>query len=279
MTGRVLGKIALITGAARGQGRSHAYRLAEEGADIIAVDICEQVTGASPYPGATETDLAETVAGVEGRGRRVIAFRADVRDHGALKAAIDEGVSQFGRLDIVAANAGITTPHAQPHEVPDDMWRLQMDNNVTGVWSTTKAAIPHIIAGGRGGSIILTSSTAGFRPYLGVSPYVVAKHAVVGIMRGLALDLAQYMIRVNTIHPTSVNTNMIMYPELWRRFRPDAETVTADDFAEGSSRMHALPVPWVEPEDISNALVYLASDESRYVTGITLPVDAGASLK
>jgi (+)-trans-carveol dehydrogenase len=276
--GRVAGKVAFITGAARGQGRSHAVRLAQEGADIVAVDICEDVPGI-PYPGATEADLAETVKQVEALDRRIVAVKADVRDPRALKAALDDGVAQLGRLDIVCANAGIGTAPVAAWEMDESVWQTMIDINLTGVWHTTKVAIPHLIAGGNGGSIIITSSAAGLQAYQNIAHYVSAKHGVVGLMRTLALELAPHFIRVNSIHPTQVDTPMIQNEPTWRLFRPDLEHPTEDDFAPASQAMNALPIPWVDPVDISNAVLYLASDESRYVTGVTLPVDAGAVIK
>src|SRR6201987_5751827 len=198
MTGRVEGKVAFITGAARGQGRSHAITLAREGADIIAVDICAQV-GSVPYPMATPQDLAQTVKEVEATGRRIVATTADVRDYDALKEALDDGVAQLGRLDIVSANAGITS-YGRAHELPEQTWQDVIDVNLTGEWHAAKAAIPHLRAGGRGGSIILTSSDAGLKAYQNLGHYVAAKHGVIGLMRTLALELAADLIRVHSIH-------------------------------------------------------------------------------
>jgi (+)-trans-carveol dehydrogenase len=278
MAGRVAGKVAFITGAARGQGRSHAIRLAEEGADIIAVDICEDIPGI-PYRGPTEADLAETVKLVEALDRRIVATKADVRDYPALKAAVDDGVAQLGRLDIVSANAGIGGSPSKAWEMDDSTWQTMIDINLTGVWHAAKAAIPHLIEGGNGGSIILTSSAAGLKAYENIAHYVSAKHGVVGLMRTLALELAPYMIRVNSVHPTQVDTDMIMNDASYRLFRPDLEHPTREDFAPASQSMNALPIPWVEPVDISNAVLFLASDEGRYITGVTLPVDAGTVIK
>src|ERR1700730_4124464 len=197
MAGRVAGKVAFITGAARGQGRSHAIRLAQEGADIIAVDLAGQI-GSVPYPMATPDDLAETVKEVEALDRRIVATQADVRDYAAVKAALDDGVAQLGRLDIVSANAGISSV-GPAVELPEQTWQDMIDTNLTGVWHTAKAAIPHLIAGGRGGSIVLTSSAAGLMAYPNVAHYVSAKHGVVGLMKTLALELAPHMIRVNSV--------------------------------------------------------------------------------
>jgi (+)-trans-carveol dehydrogenase/(-)-trans-carveol dehydrogenase len=278
MAGRVAGKVAFITGAARGQGRSHAIRLAQEGADIIAVDILEDVPGI-PYAGATEADLAETVKQVEALDRRIVASKADVRDYAGLKKAVDDGVAQLGRLDIVSANAGVGTSPHKSWELDEDTWQTMIDINLTGVWHTAKAAIPHLIEGGNGGAIILTSSAAGLQAYENIAHYVSAKHGVVGLMRTLALELAPHMIRVNSIHPTQVDTPMIQNEATYRLFRPDLEHPTKDDFAPASQTVNALPIPWVEPVDISNAVLFLASDEGRYVTGVTLPVDAGTVIK
>ena len=277
MTGRVEGKVAFITGAARGQGRSHAIRLAQEGADIIAVDICAQVDSV-PYPMATPDDLAQTVKEVEALDRRIVAVQADVRDFGALKAALDKGVAQLGRLDIVSANAGIAS-YGPAGELAEQTWHDMIDINLTGDWHAAKAAIPHLIAGGRGGSIIITSSDAGLKAYQNAAHYVAAKHGVVGLMRTLALELAPHMIRVNSLHPTQVNTDMVMNEPTFRLFMPDLEHPTVEDFRPVSQALNALPIPWVEPVDISNALLFLASDEARYITGVTLPVDAGAAIK
>jgi (+)-trans-carveol dehydrogenase len=278
MPGRVEGKVAFITGAARGQGRSHAIRLAEEGADIIAVDICEDIEGV-PYPGPTPDDLAQTVKEVESLDRRIVATQADVRDYDALKAALDAGVAELGRLDIVSANAGISAFPAEAQDITEAAWRNMMDINLTGVWRTTKAATPRLIEGGRGGSMILTSSAAGLQAYPNVAQYVSAKHGVVGLMRTLALELAPHMIRVNSIHPTQVDTPMIMNEATYGLFRPDLEHATRQDFESASQEMNALPIPWVEAVDISNAVLFLASDEARYITGVTLPVDAGCLIK
>ena len=277
MSGRVEGKVAFITGAARGQGRSHAIRLAQEGADIIAVDLCGQVASV-PYAMATPADLAETVQQVEALDRRIVAAQADVRDFGALKAALDAGVAQLGRLDIVSANAGIASI-GRADELTEQSWGDMIDINLSGVWRTAKAAIPHLIAGGRGGSIILTSSAAGLTGVQNIAHYVSAKHGLVGLMRSLALELAPHSIRVNSLHPTYVDTDMIQNQALYRVFRPDLENPTADDARAVLATVNTLPVPWVEAVDVSNALLFLASDEARYITGVALPVDAGILLR
>ena len=277
MAGRLEGKVALITGAARGQGRSHAVRLAEEGADIIAVDVCEDVETV-PYDGATQADLDATVSKVEALDRRIVARRVDVRDYDALKTAVDEGAEELGRLDVVSANAGIVT-YTSGTDMPEEQWQTMIDINLTGVWHTCKAAVPHLINGRRGGAIVLTSSTAGLKGMANIGHYVSAKHGVVGLMRTLALELGEHNIRVNSIHPTSVETPMVTNEATFGLFRPDLEHPTEEEFKEAAVAMNLLPTPWVQPVDISNALLFLASDEARYITGVTLPVDAGATIK
>jgi len=278
MPGRVEGKVAFITGAGRGQGRSHAVRLAQEGADIIAVDICHDVEGALPM--ATPEDLAETVKLVEALDRRIVARQGDVRDFDALKAAVDAGVEELGRLDIVLANAGIASVGGPVETMPPDSWKNTIDINLTGLWHTARAAVPHLIAGGRGGSIVLTGSVAAMQAMANMSGYVSAKHGVIGLMRTLALELGQHRIRVNSVLPTNVNTPMFMNEGAFKLFRPDLENPGPDDVAAVIAQfMHVLPVGWVEPEDISNAILFLVSDEARYITGVALPVDAGALIK
>jgi (+)-trans-carveol dehydrogenase len=277
MTGRVAGKVALITGAARGQGRSHALRLAGEGADIIALDICRQIESVS-YPLATPEDLEETARQVKELGQNVVTREVDVRDGEALTAAVNDGVAQLGGLDIVIANAGILSVGAS-FELSEETWSQVIDTNLSGVWRTTKAAVPHLIAGGKGGSIILTSSIAGLIGQPGIGHYVAAKHGVVGLMKTLALELAPLNIRVNSIHPTNVDTAMIMNEATYRVFLPDDPHPTREKFAVPAGEMNALPVPWIEPGDVSNAVLFLASDEARYVTGISMPIDAGAVIK
>ncbi|GGM80895.1 3-ketoacyl-ACP reductase [Thermopolyspora flexuosa] len=262
--GRVAGKVALITGAARGQGRSHAVRLAQEGADVIAVDICGPIPNIT-YPHATPDDLAETVKQVEALDRRIVAVHADVRDRDALKQAIDTGVAELGRLDIVVANAGICIIKSWD-EVTPEIWRDTIDINLTGVWNTVQLAAPHLIAAG-GGSIIITSSAAGLKGLPFLAPYAASKHGLVGLMRVFAHELAQHNIRVNTVHPTGVRTPMGEGGGLTE--------LLAKNPRLGGMFTNSLPIEATEPEDISNAVLFLASDESRYVTAHTLTVDAG----
>jgi (+)-trans-carveol dehydrogenase len=275
--GRVEGKVAFITGAARGQGRSHAVRLAEEGADIIAVDICQSLPTV-PYAGATRADLDQTAKLVEDLDRRIVVREADVRDLGQLEAAVQEGVSELGHIDVVCCNAGIFS-WAPTLEMDEQMWQEMIDINLTGVWKTIRAAAPPMVERRQGGSIIITSSDAGLMGVPNLASYCSAKHAIVGLMRTLTQELAPYMIRVNSVHPTSVNTPMIMNDATFRLIRPDLDNPHAEDLGAAFVATNALPVPWVEPIDISNAVLWLASDESRYVTGVTLPVDAGAYVK
>jgi SDR family mycofactocin-dependent oxidoreductase len=276
VSGRVEGKVAFITGAARSQGRSHAVRLAQEGADIIAVDVCRQVETV-PYPTATSEDLAETVRQVEALDRRIIATEADVRDLAALQAAVDDGVTQLGRLDIVLANAGISTP-ASTLEMDEETWSTMIDVNLTGQWKTIKAAVPHVVAGGRGGSVVITSSLAAIYANPNTAHYSAAKAGLVMFAKVLAKELAPHSIRVNTIHPTTVATDMILNEPTYRLFRPDLENPTRADFEEAALTLNKLPVPAIEAVDILNAVLYLVSDEGRYVTGTTHVVDAGGQL-
>jgi SDR family mycofactocin-dependent oxidoreductase len=269
MPGRLAGKVALISGAARGQGRSHALRLAEEGADIIAFDVCRQLDSV-PYPMATADDLAETVRLVEELDRRIVAREADVRDLSAVQGVVDAGVAEFGRLDMVCANAGIAAFVENTWSITEDQWEEMIGVNLSGVWRTVKAAIPAMIDAGHGGSIVITSSVAGAAGMGGTAHYVTAKHGVVGLMRALAIELGPHSIRVNTVHPTGVNTPMIHNDFM--------DAVLAQAGGDGALA-NVLPVPEVEPVDISNAIVWLASDEGRYVTGTMLPVDAGYLVK
>lgn len=274
MANRLIGKVALITGAARGIGRAQALRFAQEGADIIALDICAAVDTVA-IPPATVEDLELTRKLVEDNGRRIVTDVVDVRDGAALRRATDRAVEQLGGLDIVCATAGITSKGAAT-ELPEETWQAMIDVNLTSVWQTCKATAPHLIQRGAG-SMVLTSSIAGLRGLVGVAHYVAAKHGVVGLMRSVAKELAPYGIRVNTIHPTNVNTPMIQNDVVRSAFRPDLAEPTIEEFAQAAKTMNMLDIPWVEPVDIANAALFLASDEARYITAITLPVDAGST--
>ncbi len=274
MGDRVQGKVALITGAARGQGRAHALRLAQEGADIIAVDVCETVA-TTPYDGATEADLAETVKQVEDLDRRILTRKADTRDLAGLEAAVADGLSEFGRLDIVCANAGIAS-FAPAWELTEDVWQDVIDINLTGVWKTVRATVPTMLEQGSGGSIILTSSIAGLIAFPNLAHYTAAKHGVTGLMRTLAVELAPHRIRVNSVHPTTVDTDMVNNEPVYSLFLGGMQGATRADAEVGMKALNAIPIPWVDPVDISNAVLWLASDEARYVTGTTQVIDAAA---
>lgn len=266
-TQELQGQVALITGAARGQGRSHAVRLAAAGADILAVDLCGPMQGVG-YPSATATDLDETQRLVEEAGGRILARQADVRDFQEMEAAVAEGLKAFGHIDIVVANAGLCTMN-RVWELTPEQWTDTINTNLTGVWHTVKCAVPPMIERAAGGSIILTASTAGTRglPFLG--HYTASKHGVIGLMRTLANELGEFFIRANAISPTSVDTAMGHDPEMERfmaRF-PDLSSVLRGG--------NALPVPRIAPGDVSDAVLWLAGPGSRYVTGAVIPVDAG----
>jgi SDR family mycofactocin-dependent oxidoreductase len=263
--GRVDGKVAFITGAARGQGRSHAVRLAAEGADIIAVDLCDQIASV-PYPLATLDDLAVTVKLVEAAGGRIVARTADVRDRAGLRAALQDGIAELGRLDIVVANAGIA-PAAS-----EDAWRDVIDVNLTGAFHTVDAAMRPMIEQNTGGAIVLISSAmglvGGISPEAGALGYSAAKHGVVGLMRTYANVLAPHSIRVNSIHPTGVHTPMIDN-DFTRAMLAEMSQADSPDMS------NAMPVEMLDADDVTEALLWLVSDAARYVTGVTLPVDAG----
>jgi (+)-trans-carveol dehydrogenase len=274
---RFEGKVALVTGVARGQGRSHAVRLAKEGASIIGVDICADIPTAAMAQ-ATQDDLQQTVDLVKESGSRIHAAVVDVRDLEDLSAAVAAGVETFGRLDVVCANAGIVG-FGLSAELDPQAWRDMVDVNITGVWNTCTAATGHMIAAGNGGSIVLTGSVGSYHTAAGVAHYATSKHAIVGLMRTLAIELAPHWIRVNVVCPTNVNTPMIMNRNTMRLFVPTSEEPTLDEFEAAAKLMHVLDIPWIEAEDVTSAVTFLASDEARYITGILLPIDAGVSLK
>ncbi|WP_132992153.1 mycofactocin-coupled SDR family oxidoreductase [Gordonia zhaorongruii] len=278
MGDRLAGKVAFITGAARGQGRSHAIRLAQEGADIVGVDICSNVDSVTTYPMATEAEFAETAEAVSSLGRRMITRVADVRNFADLQAAFDAGIAEFGHVDTVVANAGIAS-FSKSWEITPEQWQEMIDINLTGVFHTAKAAIPSMIDAGRGGTITFTSSIGGLKGVQHVGHYVAAKHGIVGLMRTMANELAPHSIRVNTVHPTNVDTLMIKNSGTYGMFAPDQPEPTLEHAMSGFTSLNALEVPWVEAIDVSNAVLFLASDEARYVTGVPFPVDAGAAVK
>jgi len=264
------GKVGLVTGAGHGQGRSHAIRMAEEGADLILCDICSPVAQIA-NPMATPAELEETARLVEKTGRHAVWDVADVRDLTAVKRLVDEGLRVFGRLDLAVANAGVFRPN-QFLDISEDEYDAIMDTNLRGVWNTCQAVLPPMIAAGNGGSIVMTSSAAGLRGLAPLAHYVASKHAVVGLMRALANEMAKHKIRVNTVNPTAVNTSMGQQPE-------DVMAVATADPLFMASVTNMLPVDALEPEDVSNAVVWLLSDQAQWITGVALPVDAGNTNK
>lgn len=275
MSGRLAGKVALITGAARGIGRAQAVRFAQEGADIVALDVCGPVDTVV-VPHSTRGDLEQTAAQVREIGARVHTEIVDVRDLAGVQAATDRAVQRFGGLDVVCATAGITS-RAMAVDMTENVWRTMLDVNLTGVWHTCRAAAPHLITRGSG-AVVLTNSIAGLSGLVGVAHYTAAKHGVVGLMRSLAHELAPHNVRVNCVHPTNVDTPLIQNDAVSSAFRPDLGRVpTRAEFAEAARRMNLLAVPWIAPVDVANAALFLASEEARYITAVTLPVDAGAT--
>jgi (+)-trans-carveol dehydrogenase len=276
--GRVQGKVAFISGAARGQGRSHAVGLAREGADIVAFDVCGPVES-SGVPASSPEDLAETVELVEKEGGRIVAGQADARDIDAVRDVFERGMAEFGRIDAIVANAGIQGLASGTADDSTQNWGVVLDTNLSGVWNTARVAVPRMVAQGEGGAILLVSSSLALKAVPNFGAYSAAKHGVVGLMRSFAVELAQHSIRVNSIHPTTVPTPLLLNENNWRIFRPDLDAPTLDDVIDLYRGINLLPVPWVECEDVTNAVLYLASDEGRYVTGVALPVDAGMSIK
>lgn len=273
---RFEGKVVLISGIARGQGREHAVRFAQEGAKIIGFDICEDLPNCY-YPLSTEADLAETVKLVEAAGGAIHAEKADVRDLDAVKSVAHAGIDRFGRLDVILANAGTYSPNPTSM-LSAEQWDETIAVNLTGPFNTVRAGMKQIIRQNEGGAIVITSSTAGLKGFWGCPAYNAAKHGVVGFMRSLALELAPNQIRVNTVHPTSVGTPMILndvFPKLVST-EPDAGF---DQAAEFLRPQQPMDIPWLQPGDISDAILWLCSEEARWITGVTLPVDAGAMLK
>jgi len=281
MTGRLTGKVAFVTGAARGQGRAHAIRMAQEGADIVAVDICRQIES-NPYPLATAEDLAETERAVEKAGRRIVARQADVRERSELRDALDAGVTELGKLDVVVANAGILPMAVGDPDAADFVDATDVD--LLGVMNTVAVALPHLPDGA---SIVITGSTAGMMQGAADNPamgpggagYGWSKRTLIGYTEQMALHLAPRFIRVNAVHPTNCNTHLLHNDGLYGIFRPDLEHPTREDAEPAFTYFQAMPIPYVEPEDIANLALFLASDESRYITGQQIRVDAGSLLK
>ncbi len=295
--GRVDGKVAFISGAGHGQGRSHAMRLAQEGADVIVFDACEQISQHVGYPMSTEEDLAETKRLVEGLGRKCVARKADVRKFDQVKAVVEEGLEAFGNIDIVCASAGIISYH--PHyEIPEDAWDAIVDVNPKGVWNTVRAASPSMIQAARGGSVVITSSSTGIQPIMETAHYSASKFGVVGLMKNLSIELGVHGIRVNSIHPCGVGAD-IYWGGVADSFMGTRDELMAAKFEKAVENNDTLfiacatnllrdpaappgtyqPLPAVEPVDISNAVLFLASDEARYITGLQMTVDAGQTNK
>ncbi|GAB4666039.1 mycofactocin-coupled SDR family oxidoreductase [Mycobacterium intracellulare] len=274
--GSAAGKVAVITGAARGQGRSHAVRFAQEGADIVAIDFADSIDSVA-YPLATEEDLRESVRLVEDTGRRALAITADVRDRTAVEKAVAAALEAFGRIDILSANAGILS-YAPAADVSPEHWDDTIAVNLSGVWHIVRAVIPTMVAA-KSGVIVLTSSLVGIRPVANALPYVAAKSGLVGMTKALAIELGPHNIRVNSVHPTTVCTDMVLNEPTYRMFRPDLENPTREDCEAAFASLQILPIPWIEPRDVTAAVVWLCSDEARYITGVNLPIDGGAAVK
>jgi (+)-trans-carveol dehydrogenase len=271
---RMAGRVALITGAARGQGRAHAVRLAEEGADIVAVDVLADDDSVS-YALATEEDMRETQRLVEATGRRIVARKGDVRSQDDLDEATAAGIAAFGFIDTVCCNAGISGRKVPTWELETDEFDRTLQVNLLGAQRTIKAVVPHMVEAGRGGSIVFVNSTLGLKGLAKLSAYTASKHGLLGMARSLAAELGPHSIRVNSVNPTAVGTDLIFNEATWRTFRPDLANPTLDDAIEAFTALHQLPIPWVESVDVANAVLFLASDEARYITGTSLPVDGG----
>jgi len=277
--GLVDGKVALVTGAGRGQGRSHALRLAAEGAHVIAVDIAANSVETISYALATEDDLDATVKEIEGMGRRAIKAVADVRSLSELQQAADTGLSELGKIDIVCANAGIGS-WAVAWEMTEQQWKDMIDINLTGVFNTVRATMPSMVERGGGGSVVLTSSTAGLRAYANTAHYTAAKHGVLGLMKVLAQEAGPHNIRVNAVCPTTVRTPLVINDSTFELFAPHLENPTEDDVREPFEGLNILPgVAWIEPSDVSDAVLFLCSDAAKFITGVALPIDAGNIVK
>ena len=277
--GLVDGKVALVTGAGRGQGRSHALRLAAEGADVIAVDIAANNVETISYALASEDDLDATVKEIQAMGRRAVKAVADVRSLSELQQAVDTGLSELGKIDIVCANAGIGS-WAVAWEMTEQQWKDMIDINLTGVFNTVRATLPSMVERGEGGSVVLTSSTAGLRAYANTAHYTAAKHGVIGLMKVLAQEAGPHRIRVNAVCPTTVRTPLVINDSTFELFAPHLENPTEDDVREPFESLNILPgVAWVEPEDVSDAVLFLCSDAAKFITGVALPIDAGNIVK
>lgn len=277
--GSLEGKVAFVTGAARGQGRSHALKLAEQGADIIALDICKDAYESVSYAVGTSEELQATVDDVRALGRRAVMGVADVRNADEVQAVVDAGLAELGKIDIVCANAGIGT-WAVSWQMTQSVWNEMIDTNLTGVFNTVRAALPSMVERGEGGSLVLTSSTAGINGYQNTAHYTAAKHGVIGLMKVLAQELGDHRIRVNAVCPTTVNTPLVINDATFELFAPGTVNPGPDDVRGAFEGLNILPnVAWIEPEDVSNAVVWLCSDAAKFVTGVALPIDAGNTIK
>jgi (+)-trans-carveol dehydrogenase len=277
--GLVDAKVALVTGAGRGQGRSHAVRLASEGADVIAVDICADKLETLSYPLATEDDLDETIDQIEATGRRAVKVVADVRSLSEMQKAAEAGLAELGKIDIVCANAGIGS-WAVAWEMTEQQWSEMIGVNLTGVFNAARAALPSMVERGEGGSVVLTSSTAGLRAYANTAHYTAAKHGVIGLMKVLAQECGPHGIRVNAVCPTTVRTPLVINDSTFQLFAPDVQNPTEDDVREPFEALNILPgVAWIEPSDVSDAVLFLSSDAAKFITGVALPIDAGNIVK
>lgn len=277
--GLVDGKVALVTGAGRGQGRSHAVRLASEGADVICIDICADPLTTLSYSLSSEADLDETIAEVQATGRRAVKAIADVRSLPEMERAVAAGLAQLGRIDIVCANAGIGT-WGVVWEMTAEQWSEMVDINLTGVFNTVRAALPSMVARGEGGSLVLTSSTAGLRAYPNTAHYTAAKHGVIGLMKVLTQECGPHRIRVNAVCPTTVRTPLVINDATFELFAPHLSNPSEDDVRAPFEGLNILPgVAWIEPSDVSDAVLFLCSDAAKFITGVALPVDAGNVVK
>ncbi|MFC4948137.1 mycofactocin-coupled SDR family oxidoreductase [Pseudonocardia sp. GCM10023141] len=278
-TRRFDGKVVLITGIGRGQGRQHAVDFAREGAHVVGLDILEDIAS-SNQPAATRTDLDETIRLVEDVGGKIIALKGDVRDYDAVRATVAAGVETFGRLDVVVGNAGITPGDLRPFwELGEQSWRETIDVNLTGLFHTVKAAAPAMIEAGYGGAMVLTGSISGGKGWANMAHYCSTKFGLIGLMRVMAIELAPHGIRANVVSPTNVDTQMFMNPVIKKLFAPHLDDPDREEWRAVAKTMHLLDIGWVEPADISAAVRWICSDEARYVTGTTLPVDGGALAK
>jgi SDR family mycofactocin-dependent oxidoreductase len=276
MMGKLDGKVALITGGARGQGRSHALTFAREGANVVVCDVAEQIATA-PYPLASERELHETARMVEDGGGKCLAVKADVRDGAAMGEVVRRSVSEFGKIDILVANAGIESFGAS-HELTDEAWDDMLAVNLTGAWKICRAVVPQMIERGSG-VILITSSIAGLKGLANQAHYCAAKHGVVGLMRSMAVELAPHNVRVNTVHPSSVDTPIIKNRAMYTLFSGGDPEATLEEVTPAFRELNLMDTPWMEPEDISKAMLFLASDDARYITGTTFTVDAGLMAK